>query len=370
MIRSRDAATRRSQAGSMVGRVVGTIVVLIVVVAGLMLGATRYVESRVMKALGPHATVGDIRIGPQDIVLTDVVLAGDGTEAPAHAANVVLEPQWLSFFGDRPVLDTVTVSDFAFTVLRTEGGLQIGPGRDRKWAAPAANGADATPTHKTLSIGLFVLRDGAMTYQDDVVSKPPHQIHFTGVSARLHPVTMPVDGSHVQVEFDGSVIEPGSTGTVSAEGWMALGKTDADIAVEVRNLSVRDAGPYLQRQAPGAFSRGQMDLDMHTRIAGQSLAADGDVTLRNLAFSGGNVLFALPREAVLSALKDSKGAVHFKFSVKGSLDNPQFSPVKGFASAVTTGVASALGVQVKGAAEGVAGAVRALGNAISDTFSK
>jgi hypothetical protein len=108
---------------------------------------------------------------------------------------------------------------------------------------------------------------------------------------------------------------------------------------------------------------------MRTAIAKRELHASGTVALRSLKFSGDGSLFSLPRKAVLAALKDNTGALRFDFALAGNLDNPKFSVTRGFSAQVAQGFSHAIGVGAEGAAEGVTGAVKELGNALSDLLS-
>ncbi|MNU03391.1 hypothetical protein D3C72_2474010 [compost metagenome] len=68
-------------------------------------------------------------------------------------------------------------------------------------------------------------------------------------------------------------------------------------------------------------------------------------------------------------MKDKSGVLRFEFALRGSLDNPKFSVTRGFAAQVARGFGRAIGIGAEGAAEGVSGAVKELGDAISDMLS-
>jgi hypothetical protein len=172
------------------------------------------------------------------------------------------------------------------------------------------------------------------------------------------------------MEFSGTLEENrNGESTVRAQGWLQVGGTDADMKVAVRNMDIRHAAPYLSEKDAGSLTGGTMDLDMNTTIAKRELQASGTVALRDLKFSGDGTLFSLPRKAVLAAMKDKTGALRFQFKLQGSLDNPKFSVRRGFAAQVAQGFGRAIGVGAEGAAEGVTGAVKELGNALSDLLS-
>lgn len=352
---------------SALGTTLAVLLVLIALVAILAFAATRMVEQRIYSLLGPRSQVGDISVGLRQVVLTDVTVPGAAGQAAASAKRVTLEPEWTSFLRHEAVFHTVVVEGFDFAVVRGgEGDMEIAPALQSAMHANDNRARERMP----IRIGDLVLRDGRLDFLDAVVSKPPHRIPFQNVQARLNPVAIPGEGAHSDMEFSGEVQDNrNGKSTVRAQGWVAIGGTDAEMKVAVRNMDVRYAAPYLSENGAGTLSGGAMDLDMTTAIAKRDLRASGTVALRDLKFSGDGSVFSLPRKAVLAAMKDKTGALRFEFALRGSLDNPKFSVTRGFAAQVAQGFGRAIGVGAEGAAEGVTGAVKELGNALSDLLS-
>lgn len=360
------AAPRRRSA---LGTAIAVLLILAALAGVLAFAAIRIAEQRISSMLGPRGQVGDVRVGWRLVVLTDVRVPGASGQAGASAKRVVLEPEWPAFLRHEAVFDSVVVEGFDFAVVRgAEGELQIAPAL--RAALQAGAGGAKSRGDGTIRIAELILRDGRLDFEDAAVSKPPHRIPFKNVQARLSPVSVPGDGARSDMAFSGA-LEDNRNGesTVHAQGWLQIGGTDADMKVAVRNMDIRYAAPYLSETEAASLTGGAMDLDMRTRIANRELLATGSVALRGLAFSGDGTLFSLPRRAVLAAIKDKSGAMRFEFSLQGSLDNPKFSVRRGFAAQVAQGFGRAIGVGAEGAAEGVTGAVKELGNALSDLLS-
>ncbi|CAB3627211.1 DUF748 domain-containing protein [Achromobacter pestifer] len=365
---SLNAAPSRRR--SVLGTTLAVLLVLAALAGVLAFAAVRIAEQRISSMLGPRGQVGDVNVGWRQVVLTDVKVSGASGQAGASAKRVVLEPEWSAFLHHEAVFNSVVVEGFDFAVVRSgDGDMQISPALQA--ALRTGDGSDGKPRRNMpIRIAELVLRDGRLDFEDAVVAKPPHRIPFKNVQARLSPVSVPGDGAHSDMEFSGTV-EDNRNGesTVRAQGWLQVGGTDADMKVAVRNMDIRHAAPYLSEKEASSLTGGAMDLDMHTVIAKRQLRASGTVALRGLAFSGDGKLFSLPRKAVLAAMKDKTGTVRFDFVLQGSLDNPKFSVTRGFAAQVAQGFGHAIGVGAEGAAEGVTGAVKELGNALSDLLS-
>lgn len=352
------------------GTTLAVLLVLAALAGVLAFAATRIAEQRISSMLGPRGQVGDVQVGWRQVVLTDVKVSGASGQAGASAKRVVLEPEWSAFLRHEAVFDAVVVEGFDFAVVRgADGEMQIAPALQAALHA-GAGGDGKSRADRTIRVAELILRDGRLDFEDAAVSKPPHRIPFKNVQARLSPLLVPGDGTHSDMEFSGTLEENrNGESTVRAQGWLQVGGTDADMKVAVRNMDIRHAAPYLSEKDAGSLTGGAMDLDMNTTIAKRELQASGTVALRDLKFSGDGTLFSLPRKAVLAAMKDKTGALRFQFKLQGSLDNPKFSVRRGFAAQVAQGFGRAIGVGAEGAAEGVTGAVKELGNALSDLLS-
>ncbi|MGS1011457.1 DUF748 domain-containing protein [Achromobacter anxifer] len=357
------APRRRSVWGSILAFTTLAAAVLVV----LVFAATRIVELRIAGMLGPRGQVGEVRAGFTRVVLTDVAVSGVAGQADARARRVVLEPEWRAFLRKEAAFKTITVEGFDFAVVRgADGELHIAPALQAALRA-GEGGEGGARRGMPVRVGDLILRGGRLEFEDAAVAKPPHRIPFSEVQARLHPVAMADSQARSDMEFSGKV-EGNRNGeaTVRAQGWLVVGGTDADMTVSVRNMDIRHAAPYLADNGASSLAGGAMDLDMKTAIARRELRASGTVALRGLKFSGDGSLFSLPRKAVLAAMKDHSGALRFQFTLAGDLDNPKFSVTRGFAAQVAQGFGHAIGVGAEGAAEGVTGAVKELGNALSD----
>ncbi len=361
------AAPRRKSAW---GSALAVLTLIAAVAVVLAFAALRIAEQRIENMLGPRGQVGHVEVGYSQVTLRDVTISGGTGQAGARARHVVLEPEWSAFLRHEAVFKTVTIEGFDFTVVRkTNGDMDIAPALQSSLRAGEGGDGQAR-RHTPIRIAELILRDGRLDFEDAAVSRPAHRIPFSGVQARLRPLTIPGDGSRSDMEFEGK-IEGNRNGaaTVRAQGWLVVGGTDADIKVAVRNMDIQHAAPYLADNGASSLAAGAMDLDMRTAIAKRQLQATGTVALRGLRFSGNGDLFSLPRKAVLAALKDQSGTLRFEFALAGDLDNPKFSVTRGFTAQVARGFGHAIGVGAEGAAEGVTGAVKELGNALSDLLT-
>jgi len=339
--------------------------------------AARMVESRVVALLGPSGHAARIDVGLSAVVLHDVEIgAPQGWPAPQtlRARTIVCTPDWRSLVSRRLLLRTLVVEDYYLSVRRSADGIELLPtlsasARDKRRQS-AAQGEPPSQQWET-EIGTAILRNGRLDYYDAVAAKPAHRIAFDQLQAKVGPLYFPKRADHTGIRVSGRVLGKSRSGTVDFEGWLAMAGGDADIHTRLAGVDVPVLGPYLYHGSADALGGGAASLDMRTRIAQRRLDASGHLDLRDLRFSsdsGG--LASLPRKALVAALEDRNGDVAFDFTLTGNLDDPKFSLEDSLSMRVIGGLAKAVGVSAKGVAEGVGGAVRELGNALSDLLEQ
>ncbi|MFJ1298937.1 DUF748 domain-containing protein [Pseudomonadota bacterium AL_CKDN230030165-1A_HGKHYDSX7] len=341
---------------------------LMLAVAGILAFlVVRVVELRVDSIVGPRGQVGDIRVRPHEIVLTDVVLPGTAGQAPTRAERVVLVPRWREFLTHQAVFERVLVRGYDMEVLRDgEGTLHVAPSLAR--ALAIARGEDGQP--RPAWAGRVVLTDGVMRYRDQTVSKNGHEMVFEQARIELTPLAVPAGDERMDVRFEGVTAAgpEGQRGMAALVGWVRGKGQDADLRLAVRHMPAAQVAPYLQLSQSAPITGGLIDLDMRTDVRNHALQANGTLALTKVRFGDEGSIFALPRQAVLSAMADRNDTVRFDFTVKGSLDDPKFALQQSLPQRVAGGFARAVGVSAEGASEGFTGAVKEMGKAFTNLW--
>lgn len=338
--------------------------ILLVLLAAYV--GTRVVQARVTDWLGPDGHAAGIDVGLQSVVLRDVVL-GAPSDWPVRqslrAGRVELQLRWLDFLSERTVVRRATVEDFHLAVLRAgQGRIDILPTIRQRAREKAQERGGRTP--RETRITALHLQDGSLDFHDAVIAEPAHRISFDQVRATLGPLAFPLHGERTQVRMTGQLAGERPGGTVSFQGWVALGSGDADIETRLQGADIEPLKPYLQKGRGALLASGNMDMAMRTRMADRKLDASGEVVLHRLQLQEDG-LAALPRKAVLAALEDEQGRLRFRYTVKGEIGDPEFQIEDSLSAKVAGGLAEAVGLSIGGIASGVAGAVQGLAGALS-----
>lgn len=365
----------------------GVAVLAVLALAGAHLAA-RQIESRLLAALGPRASVGGVSVGLTRVVVTDLRVASAGGGAwpvadELRAASLEVRPGlrslWSGLRGGPWVIDDVLVRDGYVSALRSrDGKLRLVPSlMDRAKAAPATPASSAAPKAMPASareaddppvlvIEQVRVENTVLDFHDASLKRPvPHRLRFEGVDAHVGPLALPGLDQAVSIDLSARLKGVERDGLVSLAGSLTPATKDADLAFRVKDVDLVALQPYLFRLNDGGVRHGRLDLTLDARVQRQHLHAPGTVTISGLELSSsasGGMFGGLgtsTRQALLD-LMAQKGRLSAKFTLDGRLDDPGFSLNESLATRFASGVADSLGVGVEGVVQGMGRVLKGL----------
>ena len=373
-----------------------SLVALLAVAAWFAHGlALRELQSAVLGALGPRASVASLSIDHGGVELRELRIAserGTGVAAwPAddelRAARVRMVLEWRALW---PALTGALASDPSVvwrvarievdnayvSVLRTrQGGLRVLPSVLE--APPAAPSLRAPPLAGSLQgsaplplavhIGQLVLNQASVDFFDASVSRPAHRLQLVALQATIGPLDWPALNTPVpldlQAELKGRSPRPAAAdarnGRIHLSGQVTPATRDARIKARLTAVDLRVLQPYLLKVNEGGVERGRLDLLLDATVQQQRLHAPGTVVLTDLALGRGGSFAGVPQQLVVAAMRQ-RGRIELKFTLAGGLDDPAFSVNENLATRIAVGLAESLGVSVGGAVEGLGGLIKGL----------
>lgn len=353
--------------------VVLALALVLLLVAGPYLAAWQ-LQTRIEAALGPRATLGDIRIGWSGSVelrrLRIQAAPGWPAEDELRAERVHIRPGLRSLLGGPWRIASVTVEGGYLSAQRSrDGRLRLLPALLEERAGRAqAPSQDPTPTPTptpapVIEIDEIRIADGGLAFFDHSVRRPALQLRIEQLAAQLGPLRLPALDHALQIELAGVFKGPQRDGRIEIKGRYTPSSHDADLRARFSDVDLLALQPYLLKVAEAGVRRGTLDLDVHATVVGERLRAPGTLTLTNLELaSGGGPLatFAgVPRQAVLAAMTRD-GRLQVRFTLEGRLDDPAFSLNENLATKLASGLAETLGVSISGVVKGLGGVVKGL----------
>lgn len=344
---------------------------LVVVALAAWRAAVAGLESAVLQALGPRATVDTVVVGWGGVELRGLRVAAEGGRWPAadelRATRVQVVPDlgsaWRALTGGGAWgVRRISVEGGYLSMLRErDGRMRMLPALlERAQVKPAAEGSAAPPP---LRIERVELTGTVVEMFDASVRRPAHRIRLSALDGHAGPFVLPALASPVAVDLRATLEGPRRAGTITLAGELTPATRDARLKAQARSVDLLALQPYLVKAADTSVRRGTLDLDLEATVQAQQLRAPGRLTITGLELSeGGGPLgtFAgVPRQAVLAAMSRD-GRISVAFVVEGRLDDPKFSLDDTLALRVAAGMAETLGISLKGAAEGVGQVIRGL----------
>lgn len=306
----------------------GVLAVLGVVFAGALHYATRTIEDRLLKALGPESEVEEVKVGLHEVRLTGVrVKAPKGwpSDTALRADEVIVTPKLRQLFSDRVEITEVRVERAYISALRPKGGggLRLLPSVTERAKRDQGDGKRGVAVRAVrfehCTIDLF----------DATVPLKPAHVRIDDVSGSVKDVEVPDHGARTKVDLEGALKGPAHRGTVAVRGWVDVDRKSSELAIQLRNVDLGMFEPYIFTKAKAGVESGTFNLDLKSTVRNNVLHAPGTLTVTGLKLRASEspmeALASLPRKAGVGALSDEHDRITVPFELNGNLDDPSFS---------------------------------------------
>lgn len=341
--------------------------IALVALAVLVLGgvvcfrvAVGILKDRVVEALGPGSEVKSIRVGWSGVEILELRIKG-GSDWPAadalRAERVTLVPSLRSFLSGQYRIRSITIVRPYLSFYRTRGGkLLVVPGllsHKGRGETPATPGASPT-----VIIGDITLEDGVLELYDASVARPPLKIRLEGIQASVQDMAVPTLKGRSSFVLTGVVKGPRRDGSADIRGWAEITTKDSSLKVKLRSVDMVALQPYLSKKNETRVQGGTLDLDLQSDIRNRKLKAPGTITISDLELAPAKGMFGsfmgVPRDAVVSFLKDKGGRITLDFVLEGDIGSPRFSLNETLSERLAFSMADTLKVSITGVARGAA----------------
>lgn len=343
--------------------------------------ATKTLKSEVVKALGPHGEIGEIRVGLKAVEVIGLRIKG-GKGWPAgeelSAKRVVIEPDLAALLDRNIRISAIHIEDAYLSLLRQRDGKLVLLPSLLGAAAQAAKEAEKKddPANKLpqIQIGNVTLSRASVDFFDASVRRPPLKLRLEDTNASIGTLLLPDLTGRTPIELDAIVKGVRRDGKLQVKGHVEIASKDSDLKATLRNVDLLAFQPYLIKAAETGVKKGTLDLNLHSTVKANRLRAPGTVTLADLELSSGSTFMGMPRDTVVAMMKDKSGRITVDFTLDGNINDPRFSLNDTFSTRIGTSVAGALGISIESLAKGLGsvggGAAKGVGEAIGKLFGK
>ena len=369
----------------------------IALLAGVMLLGTsivigyqqgvRLLQDRIVAALGPGSSVAELKVNWFSLDVFGVTIAAPKdwpTGRTFRAARVRIIPSLRTLLTDQIHISSIVFEEPYVSVMRTSGKWVIFPGltetREGKKNAEASR-ANSSP--RAVTISKIELQDGVVELFDATVSRPPLKTRLERVGAVIRNVTAPSLQTRTHIESAAIVKGIRRDGRARVSGWVGPNRGDSSSQITLDAVDLVSLQPYLVKIGEAQVRKGTLDLRLNSDIRASRLNGKGRIIIRELEFAPSRgymeTFMGIPRSALINFLKNNENAIDVDFVLTGDTSNPGFSINEAIATRVAMGMATELGVSIRGLAEdfgtlgrrsveGAAGVAEGVGSVVRRLF--
>lgn len=337
------------------------IVVIAVLAIGVLVGyhlGVRLLQDKVVAALGPGSRLTELKVNWFSIELMGLSIDGPKGWPAARtfeAERVTIVPDLRTLLTDKIGIASIVVEKPYLSVLRLPGKLVMVPSLMER-DGNKRNGASSQATTRAVMISTIKLKDGSLDLYDATVSRPALKTRMEEIEAVIRDVAAPAS-EKTHFDLDGIVKGVKRDGRAKVSGWVGPGARDSSSRIVLEAVDLVALQPYLVKKNEARVAKGTLDLKLASEVRNNNLDGKGKVILHDLEFAPGRGYFetfmGLPRNAVISFLKDNDNAIDVDFTLKGNTSNPNFSLNESLSTRIATAMAGQLGVSIQNVAEGL-----------------
>ncbi len=354
--------------------IVGTLVAL---AGAAIIGfhfATQALKTKVEEALGPHSEIGEIKVSLKAIEVVDLrIKAAQGWPAPEElsAKRIVIEPDLRALVDKNIRVASIRVEDAYLSMLRRrDGTLALLPSVLGTATAGKGEGDKEKTEMPPIRIGQVILSNAAVDFFDASVRQPAVKLRLEQANANIGSLLLPDLTGRTPIKIEAVVKGVRRDGRLDLAGEMEIASKDSEFNTRLRDADLVSFQPYLIKAAETGVKKGTLNFDLKSTVKKNRLHAPGTVTLADLELTSGSTFMGMPRDAVVSMMKDKRGKITVNFTLEGNIDDPRFSLNENLAGRISGSVAGALGISLEGLAKGVGGAGGSVAKGVSEELDK
>jgi hypothetical protein len=366
------------------------LVALIILIAGGIVGfriASGILKGKVVGALGPESEVKDIRVGWSGVDIEGLRIKGP-SDWPAtdtiRADRVNIVPSLRSLLSGQYRIQSITIENPYLSLYRIKTGkLLVIPSllsQNVNSEAPAST----TIIPRSVTIGKIILKDGVVEFFDASLGRRPLKIRMEKIQANIDDIVVPALDARSRFDIKGVVKGIHQDGSADISGWADISTKDSSVKLQLRSVDMKAIEPYLIKSSDTGVRKGTLDLDLQSDVRDNRLKAPGTITISDLTLAPSKgvmgTFMGVPREVVLSFLKDKGNSITLDFVLEGDINNPKFSLNETMSTRMAVSMANLLKVSIGGVAKGAAalgkegvdtaeGVVKGVGGAVQQLFS-
>ena len=342
--------------------------ILIGILAILLIGgyfaltfyAVKFIQPYLQKVAWPGFTLEEIKVKTTHLSAQGVQYEDPHSKQRfLQVKEIRVYPSLLSLLKKSLYIREVTLIQPSFFIYRSREEGVAGPwvtiekGREGKEVPEEEKKKEKEPLQ--VRINRIRIQKGSIDFDDGKVTPPAH-IKLRELDFEIEDIRYPLASSHCPIALKGKMEGTTQEGRLDAKGWIDLKTMDLETSLKIREIEIKTFEPYYRKRVSAEIESGHMDLDSKVTVQEKRIDAPGELDIVNFHIKGGGgTVFWIPAEMLIPLLEKKRNEVKAPFHVKGNLANPKFSLQETLLTGIGFSFMEALGLPVKGLAEGFFG---------------
>jgi len=342
--------------------------ILIGILAILLIGgyfaltfyAVKFIQPYLQKVAWPGFTLEEIKVKTTHLSAQGVQYEDPHSKQRfLQVKEIRVYPSLLSLLKKSLYIREVTLIQPSFFIYRSREEGVAGPwvtiekGREGKEVPEEEKKKEKEPLQ--VRINRIRIQKGSIDFDDGKMTPPAH-IKLRELDFEIEDIRYPLASSHCPIALKGKMEGTKQEGRLDAKGWIDLKTMDLETSLKIREIEIKTFEPYYRKRVSAEIESGHMDLDSKVTVQEKRIDAPGELDIVNFHIKGGGgTVFWIPAEMLIPLLEKKKNEVKVPFHVKGNLANPKFSLQETLLTGIGFSFMEALGLPVKGLAEGFFG---------------
>ena len=344
------------------------LIVLIGILAIVLIGgyfaltfyALKSIQPHLQKVAGPGLTLEEIKVKATHLSAQEIQYEDPHSKQRfLQIKEIRIYPSLLSPLKKSLHIKELTLLQPSFFIYRSREEGVAGPWvtvekeREEKEVSEEERKKGREPLQ--IRIDRIRIQKGSIDFEDGKVTPTAH-IKLRELGFEIRDIRYPFASLHSPIELKGKMEGRKQEGRIDATGWIDLKTMDLETSFRIREIEVKTFEPYYRKRVTAEIESGHMDLDSKVTVRGKRIDAPGELDIVNFHIKeGGGTVFWIPAETLIPLLEKKKNEVKAPFHLKGNLGDPKFSLQETLLTGIGFSFMEALGLPVKGLAEGFFG---------------
>lgn len=308
--------------------------------------SAKLIKPKVIEAFGPGSSISQINVTTSYVALKGIHIEDPQTKLELlNIDEIRVTPMiWTLLSRQNIIISSIVFDNPYFFIYRSRDSVLTGPGiseRKRK----------TEPEKKTtgiITIKKIKIKSGYLRFIDHKNNEPPAIIKLVSLQSEISNIKHPFPvNNRSPLVLKSKISKENNGGDISIKGWIDLESMNLDLKIDLSDVDMKPFEPYYEKKFGDLIKGGNATIVSSVIINNHFLDVNGNLRLFNLDINEKSSLQGvITKETLSQILKKQDNQVKTDFSVKGDLQNPQFSPSYEISKSILSNLSSKTGISI------------------------